>query len=36
MINAVEFRDNLHLEEIVPSVREFWDIRSPDLNRPGM
>lgn len=36
MIKAVEFRDNLHLEEIVPSVREFWDIRSPDLNRPGM
>lgn len=36
MIKASEFKDQLHLEEIVPSVREFWDIRSPDLNRPGM
>ena len=36
MINAADFRNTLQLEEIVPSAEEFWDIRSPDLNRPGM
>ena len=36
MINAIDFRNQLQLEEIVPSAEEFWDIRSPDLNRPGM
>ena len=36
MISAKDFETSLHLECIIPSVRSEWDIRTPDLNRPGM
>ena len=36
MISAADFESSLHLECLVPSSREEWDIRTPDLNRPGM
>ena len=36
MIAARDFQESLHLECLVPPVREEWDIRTPDLNRPGM
>ena len=36
MISARDFQESLHLECLVPPVREEWDIRTPDLNRPGM
>ena len=36
MISARDFQESLHLECLVPPVREDWDIRTPDLNRPGM
>ncbi|MBR6030071.1 MAG: HPr kinase/phosphorylase [Clostridia bacterium] len=36
MINAQEFAKALKLTVLSPSTREEWDIRSPDLNRPGM
>ena len=36
MISAKDFETALHLECLVPSSRTEWDIRTPDLNRPGM
>jgi len=36
MISAADFQHSLHLECLVPSSRREWDIRTPDLNRPGM
>ena len=36
MIQARDFQSVLGLECIVSSPNEVWDIRSPDLNRPGM
>ena len=36
MISAADFESSLHLDCLVPSSREEWDIRTPDLNRPGM
>ena len=36
MISAIDFQTSLRLECLVPSSRTEWDIRTPDLNRPGM
>jgi len=36
MINARDFQEKLHLECLLDAPREGWDIRTPDLNRPGM
>ncbi len=36
MISSKDFESSLHLECLVPSSRSEWDIRTPDLNRPGM
>ena len=36
MISAIDFESALHLDCLIPSSREEWDIRTPDLNRPGM
>lgn len=36
MINAKDFESSLHLVCLIPSSRKEWDIRTPDLNRPGM
>ena len=36
MISAADFESSLHLACLIPSSREEWDIRTPDLNRPGM
>ena len=36
MISAKEFESFLRLECLVPSSRTEWDIRTPDLSRPGM
>ena len=36
MIQASEFQKALGLECLVPPVREEWDIRTADANRPGM
>lgn len=36
MISAKDFQEALRLECLVDSPRESWDIRTPDLNRPGM
>ena len=36
MIQARDFQSALGLECLVSSPNETWDIRSPDLNRPGM
>ena len=36
MISARDFESELRLECLVPSSRLEWDIRTPDLNRPGM
>ena len=36
MISASDFESSLHLECLIPSVKTEWDIRTPDLNRPGM
>ena len=36
MISAADFQSTLKLECLVPSPVESWDIRTPDLNRPGM
>ena len=36
MINAKDFAEALELVEVVPPVREAWDIRQADVNRPGM
>jgi len=36
LISARKFMEALNLECLVSSPREEWDIRTPDLNRPGM
>ncbi|MBQ3278322.1 MAG: HPr(Ser) kinase/phosphatase [Clostridia bacterium] len=36
MISAKDFQEALHLECLVDSPRDSWNIRTPDLNRPGM
>lgn len=36
MIQADDFAKSLHLTELSPSTKTEWDIRSADLNRPGM
>ena len=36
MINAQDFQQALGLECLVSSSYDTWDIRSPELNRPGM
>lgn len=36
MIQAAEFARQLSLTELSPSTRKEWDIRTTDLNRPGM
>jgi HPr kinase/phosphorylase len=36
VIQASDFQSALGLECLVSSPNEAWDIRSPDLNRPGM
>ena len=36
MISASDFESALRLECLSPSSRKEWDIRTPDLNRPGM
>ena len=36
MIQAADFAQGLHLTELSPSTKKDWDIRSADLNRPGM
>lgn len=36
MISAKDFEAALRLECLVPSSRKEWDIRTPDLNRPGI
>ena len=36
MILAKDFADSLQLKELSPSTRKEWDIRTTDLNRPGM
>ena len=36
MISAGDFQSSLHLECVIPSSKTEWDIRTPDLNRPGM
>ena len=36
MISAKDFESALRLECLVPSTKTEWDIRTPDLNRPGI
>ena len=36
MIQAADFANALQLTELSPSTRTEWDIRTADLNRPGM
>ena len=36
MISSADFESALHLKCLVPSSKTEWDIRTPDLNRPGM
>ena len=36
MIQAREFQEVLKLECLVSSPNDTWDLRTPDLNRPGM
>ena len=36
MISAKDFEASLRLECLIPSSRSEWDIRTPDLNRPGI
>ncbi len=36
MIHADQFQRDLNLQCLVPPVKSEWDIRTPDLNRPGM
>lgn len=36
MIQAADFAKALELTELSPSTRKEWDIRTADLNRPGM
>ena len=36
MISALDFEKSQNLSCLIPSVRSEWDIRTPDLNRPGM
>ena len=36
MISVQDFETALKLETLVPASKTEWDIRTPDLNRPGM
>lgn len=36
MISVRDFESALQLKTLVPSSKTEWDIRTPDLNRPGM
>jgi HPr kinase/phosphorylase len=36
MIQSKDFAESLQLKELSPSSRKEWDIRTTDLNRPGM
>ena len=36
MIRARDFQEALKLECLVSSTQDSWDLRTPDLNRPGM
>lgn len=36
MITAQDFIDTLKLQVLVPGTRKEWDIRTTDLNRPGL
>ena len=36
MISAQDFAASLHLDCLIPPIKSEWDIRTPDLNRPGM
>ena len=36
MIQAADFAKALHLTELSPSSKTEWDLRTADLNRPGM
>lgn len=36
MIQAADFAKKLQLMELSPSTKTEWDIRTADLNRPGM
>jgi len=36
LISVRDFEKVLQLKTLVPSTRTEWDIRTPDLNRPGM
>lgn len=36
MINARAFQEALKLDCLVSSPFDEWDLRTPDLNRPGM
>ena len=36
MINAEDFEKSLRLTCLIPPEKKEWDIRTPDLNRPGM
>jgi HPr kinase/phosphorylase len=36
VIKAQDFAESLQLKELSPSTRTEWDIRTTDLNRPGM
>ena len=36
MISAKDFETALRLDCLIPSEKNEWDIRTPDLNRPGM
>jgi len=36
VISAADFQNELHLDCLVESPVSEWDIRTPDLNRPGM
>jgi len=36
MIQAKDFAESLHLKDLSTSTRKEWDIRTTDLNRPGM
>ena len=36
MIQAGDFREALKLECLISSGKDAWDLRTPDINRPGM
>ena len=36
MISAQDFAETLELEVLVPSTVKAWDLKTTDLNRPGL